>query len=85
MRILIVEDDAVLRDGLKVGLAIGGFTADAVETCEEANAVLKNHDFDALVLDLMLPDGATISRRPGTRRPSGSGTVRRASRHTSVA
>ncbi|MFC5386520.1 response regulator [Aquamicrobium segne] len=60
MRVLIVEDDAVLRDGLRVGLGIGGFNADAVETCEEANAVLKNHEFDALVLDLMLPDGSGL-------------------------
>lgn len=60
MRILIVEDDAVLRDGLKVGLAIAGFTADAVETCDEANAVLRNHEFDALVLDVMLPDGSGL-------------------------
>ncbi|TWG95022.1 two-component system response regulator QseB [Mesorhizobium sp. J18] len=60
MRILVVEDDAILRDGLKVGLGIGGFTADAVETCEEAHAVLKNHEFDALVLDLMLPDGSGL-------------------------
>src|SRR5690606_23732093 len=60
MRILIVEDDAVLRDGLKVGLAIGGFNADAVESCEEADAVLRNHEFDALVLDLMLPDGSGL-------------------------
>lgn len=60
MRVLIVEDDAVLRDGLKVGLAIGGFNADAVESCEEAEAVLKNHEFDAMVLDLMLPDGSGL-------------------------
>ena len=60
MRVLIVEDDAVLRDGLRVGLGIGGFSTDAVETCEEAHAVLKNHEFDALVLDLMLPDGSGL-------------------------
>ena len=60
MRVLIVEDDTVLRDGLKVGLAIGGFNADAVETCAEADAVLRNHAFDALVLDLMLPDGSGL-------------------------
>jgi two-component system response regulator QseB len=60
MRVLIVEDDAVLQDGLRVGLAIGGFNADAVESCEEADAVLQNHEFDALVLDLMLPDGSGI-------------------------
>jgi two-component system response regulator QseB len=60
MRVLIVEDDAVLRDGLKVGLGIGGFNADAVESCAEAEAVLRNHEFDALVLDLMLPDGSGL-------------------------
>ena len=60
MRILIVEDDPVLRDGLKVGLSLGGFAADAVETCAEADAALSANDFDALVLDLMLPDGRGI-------------------------
>jgi len=43
MRVLIVEDDAILRDGLKVGLGIGGFNADAVESCEEEDAVLRHH------------------------------------------
>lgn len=60
MRVLIVEDDAVLRDGLKVGLGIVGFNADVVESREAAEAVLRNHEFDALVLDLMLPDGSGL-------------------------
>ncbi|MFU0506308.1 response regulator [Pseudaminobacter sp. NGMCC 1.201702] len=60
MRILVVEDDTILRDGLKVGLSIAGFSADVVETCEEAHAVLQNHSFDALILDLMLPDGSGL-------------------------
>lgn len=60
MRILIVEDDAVLRDGLKVGLGLAGFNADAVEGCEDADAVLHSHEFDAVVLDLMLPDGSGL-------------------------
>ncbi|MDN5925746.1 MAG: response regulator transcription factor [Hyphomicrobiales bacterium] len=60
MRVLIVEDDAVLRDGLRVGLGIVGFNTDAVESCEEADAVLRNHQFDAVVLDLMLPDGSGL-------------------------
>lgn len=60
MRILIVEDDALLRDGLKVGLAIAGFTTDAVETGDEADAALIGHGFDAVVLDLMLPDGSGL-------------------------
>ncbi|MBB3811087.1 response regulator [Pseudochelatococcus contaminans] len=60
MRILIIEDDAALRDGLRVGLSLAGFTTDAIETCDEANAVLIGHSFDAIVLDLMLPDGSGL-------------------------
>ncbi|MGH6760864.1 MAG: winged helix-turn-helix domain-containing protein [Phyllobacterium sp.] len=67
MRILIVEDDAVLRDGLKVGLSLGGFAADAVETCAEADAALRANEFDALVLDIMLPDGSGLDVLKGLR------------------
>jgi len=58
MRLLIVEDDAVLRSGLTVGLGLHGFTAEAVETCVDALAALSTTQFDAVVLDLMLPDGS---------------------------
>lgn len=58
MRILIVEDDDILRDGLKVGLALAGFTTDAVGTCDAAATALAANSFDAIVLDLMLPDGS---------------------------
>jgi len=57
MRILVVEDDAMLLDGLKVGLGIHGFTVDAVASCGDARTALTTAEFDALVLDLMLPDG----------------------------
>jgi two-component system response regulator QseB len=60
MRILLVEDDAVLRDGLKVGLGLHGFTVDAVASCEDARAALATTRFDAIVLDLMLPDGSGL-------------------------
>lgn len=60
MRILVVEDDEVLMNGLQVGLAISGFTVDAVGTCDEAAAALAACGFDALVLDLMLPDGSGL-------------------------
>ncbi|MFD2227704.1 DNA-binding response regulator, partial [Microvirga arabica] len=40
MRILVVEDDAMLLDGLKVGLGIHGFTVDAVASCGDARAAL---------------------------------------------
>jgi two-component system response regulator QseB len=60
MRILVVEDDAVLLDGLKVGLGIHGFTIDAVASCGDARAALATAEFDAIVLDLMLPDGSGL-------------------------
>jgi two-component system, OmpR family, response regulator QseB len=60
MRILVVEDDAMLLDGLKVGLGIHGFTVDAVASCGDARAALTTAEFDAVVLDLMLPDGSGL-------------------------
>lgn len=58
MRILVVEDDPILMDGLSVGLGISGFTVDSVGTCEDARAALATQNYDAMVLDLMLPDGS---------------------------
>ena len=60
MRILVVEDDAMLLDGLTVGLGLAGFTVDAVSTCEDALAAAHAQNHDAIVLDLMLPDGSGL-------------------------
>jgi two-component system response regulator QseB len=58
MRVLVVEDDPVLQDGLTVGLGIHGVTAEGVGTCADALAALETTAFDAVVLDVMLPDGS---------------------------
>lgn len=60
MRVLLVEDDAVLMNGLQVGLGLAGFTVDAVATCADASAALRSPAFDAVILDLMLPDGSGL-------------------------
>lgn len=60
MRILIVEDDPVLLDGLSAGLGLAGFTVDTVATCEDAFAALETHSYGTVVLDLMLPDGSGL-------------------------
>lgn len=60
MRVLIVEDDEVLLDGLRTGLALEGFTADAVETIEDARLAADAVDYDAVVLDIALPDGSGL-------------------------
>lgn len=60
MRILVVEDDPVLADGLKSGLRLSGATVDCVDCCTDARTALKAGRFDAVVLDLMLPDGSGL-------------------------
>lgn len=74
MRILVVEDDPVLADGLKVGLGLAGSTVDVVVTAADARAALSATRFDAVVLDRMLPDGAGLDiladiRRAGDATP----------------
>lgn len=60
MRILVVEDDAILLDGLSVGLGLAGFTVDAVSNCGDAEAAIAAQNYNAVVLDLMLPDGSGL-------------------------
>jgi two-component system, OmpR family, response regulator QseB len=60
MRILIVEDDEVLLEGLSVGLGLEGFTPDSVETIEDARLAAAAVDYDAVVLDITLPDGSGL-------------------------
>jgi two-component system response regulator QseB len=68
MRILIIEDDTVLLDGLTVGLALHGMTPESVATYEDAMAALATTRFDAIVLDLMLPDGSGLDLLSDLRR-----------------
>jgi DNA-binding response OmpR family regulator len=68
MRILVVEDDPVLSDGLKVGLGLSGATVDRVARCTDARAALAASRFDAVVLDLMLPDGSGLDLLSEMRR-----------------
>jgi DNA-binding response OmpR family regulator len=58
--ILIVDDDAVLRTMLAEQLAVDGeFAAAGAETVGEAEAKIsaRNARFDAIILDVTLPDG----------------------------
>ncbi|MBV0892691.1 response regulator transcription factor [Paracoccus sp. Z118] len=74
MRLLIVEDDPVLSDGLSVGLSLSGFTTDAVGILADARAALAGGGFAGVVLDIMLPDGSGLEllaelRAAGSRIP----------------
>jgi len=65
MRILLVEDDPHLGDGLCIGLRQAGHAVDWARNGEAADLSLKTEDFDLLVLDLGLPRlrGMEVLRR----------------------
>ena len=65
MRILIVEDDELVADALKRGLAAAGFAVDRVASAEQAEAALATEEFDLAVVDIGLPksDGLALVRR----------------------
>jgi two-component system OmpR family response regulator len=65
MRILVVEDDAVLRDGLSRSLRNAGYAVETADDGRLADQLLSVHAFDLVVLDLGLPgiDGMEVLRR----------------------
>jgi two-component system, OmpR family, response regulator len=68
MRFLIVEDDAVLRDVLTRSLSEAGHRVDAAATCAEAESFWTLQPYDAVVLDLNLPDGSGLTALKNARR-----------------
>ncbi|MHC4075757.1 MAG: response regulator [Planctomycetota bacterium] len=65
MRLLIVEDYKPLRKALKQGLKEAGFAVDATGNGEEGLWFAMSNDYDAIILDLMLPgmDGLTLLKK----------------------
>ncbi len=57
MKVLIVEDDRKVGSFVLAGLAEATYTTKLVRTCAEARDALADDTFDAVVLDLGLPDG----------------------------
>lgn len=56
-KILYVEDDLSLIDGLKYILETSGYLVDSARTVKQALALYKNNQYDLLLLDVTLPDG----------------------------
>lgn len=56
MRLLLVEDDALLCDSLSRQLEAAGFSVDAIGTASGARHLAAREDYRAVVLDLGLPD-----------------------------
>jgi len=74
VRALVVEDDALLAEGLTRVLSRGGHAVDRATTGKHADLLLTNEEFDLVVLDVGLPDidGFEVLRRLRKRRLSTS-------------
>jgi two-component system, OmpR family, KDP operon response regulator KdpE len=59
-RVLVVDDEPQIVRGLKIVLRSAGYAVEAAETKAEALAALATRPPDALVLDLVLPDGQGV-------------------------
>ncbi|HDJ2772415.1 TPA: response regulator, partial [Serratia rubidaea] len=64
MRILLIEDDKIIGDGIKVGLSQLGFTLDWFSDGKLGKQALGSAPYDAVILDLSLPgiDGLDLLR-----------------------
>jgi DNA-binding response OmpR family regulator len=64
MRVLVVEDEPKTAEFIRKALQEAGMTAEVVRNGNAALAVLAVTDFDAVVLDIMLPrlDGLSVLR-----------------------
>jgi len=62
MHVLLVEDSASLRNSIGTALTQTGYKVDSVENGDEGLAKAQAHEYDAAVLDIMLPglDGLSI-------------------------
>lgn len=60
-RLLLLEDDQSLIDGLVYALTKEGFALDVAMTVREARAQLASQAYDLLLLDQTLPDGSGLA------------------------
>ena len=65
MRVLLIEDDRLIGEGLKLGLTKQQFVVDWFEDGKQGFEALFTTDYDAVVLDLTLPkmDGMDVLKK----------------------
>ena len=61
MKILVVEDDTLLRQGLQQALGQEQYSCDVAVNCAEAESLIKVSEYGLIILDLGLPDGDGMS------------------------
>jgi DNA-binding response OmpR family regulator len=68
MRLLVIEDERELAGLIRGAMERGGFAVDAAMTASAATDYLRAAAYDAVILDLGLPDGDGLSLLRGLRR-----------------
>lgn len=76
-KILIVEDEALVRESVRDWLVDDGYNVECVETGEKALERIEKEDFGVLVLDLRLPgvDGLQIFEQAKKLKPETKGIM----------
>lgn len=59
-RLLLVEDDLSLVNGLSFAIKKQGYELEIARTCSEADAVWSDEKYDLVILDVSLPDGSGL-------------------------
>ena len=60
-KILIVDDEPIVRDSIKAWVADAGYEAMTAETGEEALAMIEREDFGVMIVDIRLPGKTGIA------------------------
>jgi len=60
MRILVIEDDKIIGDGLLTALKLEGYAVDWVENKKFAILAFETHKYGMLLIDIGLPDGSGL-------------------------
>ena len=70
MKIIIVEDEALLAEGLRTLLELRGFEVEVVTDGENGAEYAETGVYDLLILDVMMPglDGYSLARRVRAKR-----------------
>jgi two-component system response regulator QseB len=60
MRLLIVEDNTIIGDGLLVAMRLESYAVDWVKNRKSASQALAVHQYNMILLDIGLPDGSGL-------------------------
>jgi DNA-binding NtrC family response regulator len=76
-KVLIVEDEAVVRESVRDWLTEDGYDVDVAESGEEALEKIKKEEFGVVVLDLKLPgiDGLQVFEHVKELKPKTKGVI----------